>query len=102
MKLSPTEYGDFVLTEPDKLASSLASVLGCRKMVRGGVKYYMKPKIAKQLELLHRAGFWPVKRPGFWLFSRDPTPRALYDAIGHSKKPHTPIMEVTGTEGIEP
>ena len=87
MTIQPTEYGDMVIREPDHQGSMLARALGARRIKRGGVRYFLPPDKARQFAALHRAGFWPLRRAGALAFSRDPKPRALYDALAECKKP---------------
>lgn len=81
MTIQPTDFGDFVIREPDHHASALARALGGRRIRRGGVRYFMAPDKARQFAALHAAGFWPVRRAGAVMFTRDPRPKALYDAL---------------------
>lgn len=85
MTIQPTDYGDVVIHEPDHQASALAKALGGRRIKRGGVRYFLAPDKARQFTALYAAGFWPLRRGGAWAFSRDPKPRALYDALKECK-----------------
>lgn len=85
MTTSPTDYGEVVIHEPDHQASALAKALGGRRIRRGGVRYFLAPEKARQFSVLHAAGFWPVRRKGAIMFSRDPQPKPLYDALRECK-----------------
>jgi hypothetical protein len=75
-----------VIHEPDHHASALARALGGRRIRRGGVRYFLPPDKARQFTALYNAGFWPVRRQGALMFSRDPKPKALYDALAASRQ----------------
>ena len=88
MTIQPTEYGDVVIRDVDDLGSALARALGARRVNRGGgVKYFLKPDKARQFTALHAAGFRPLRRNRETVFTRDPRPRALYDALRVCKMP---------------
>lgn len=85
MTIQPTETGDVVIREPDHQGSALAKALGARRIKRGGVRYFLPPDKGRQFAALHKGGFWPVRRSGAWHFTRDPKPRALYEALRECK-----------------
>ena len=87
MTIQPTDYGDMVIHDVDNLGFALAKALGARRIKRGGVRYFLPPDKARQFAALHASGFWPMRRAGAWAFTRDPRPRALYDALRACKMP---------------